>query len=257
MRDLSNSELELVNVQSSDRLDVGGTSKGNQIKWYSNNRIIKLSSMGYEDIAEVLVSNFLHYTNVKNFVDYYSCIIFEDDKFMGYGCYSYNFLASNERDITFYRLFINNGLNILPMTYDEVRENMLDLTNLDIKDYLDTCLCLDSITKNEDRHFNNLSVIKLKDGTYRESPIYDNGLSCLSDKSEFPLTIPLDVNISKIKAKPFNTNFKRQLTFVTPILINYSKFIQDCNFTSQDSIRAFKTIKFGLDEMRGVAWQEC
>lgn len=197
-----------VNVSKRNRFPL----KGNQVKWVADNKIIKLNTPNCnEGEAEAAVSHLLQFTSVKSYVKYYPCTIVEDEVFLGHDCYSENFLSEGEMDVTFYNLFDKYGYDILRMHYDDVRDRLYDITGVDFKSYIDNCLCIDAITFNEDRHFNNFSVIKSDTG-FRFAPLYDFGMSCISDK---------------VIAKPFNPNFVYQLeeARVTPVLIKYNDFI--------------------------------
>ena len=46
------------------------TSKGNQPKWQLNGRWYKADHMGYESLAEVLISQLLKQSNAPDFVEY-------------------------------------------------------------------------------------------------------------------------------------------------------------------------------------------
>lgn len=56
-------------------------------------------------------------------------------------------------------------------------------TGVDIRGYLIILAYIDSLILNEDRHFYNICLIE-KDEEYRVAPIFDNGLSLLSDTSQ-------------------------------------------------------------------------
>ena len=72
-------------------------------------------------------------------------------------------------------------------------------------------LAIDAFFLNEDRHTNNLSVIRNeKTGKYRLSPIYDNGLSLLSDLHDYPLEQDIYSMIARVQAKPFDRDFDLQ-----------------------------------------------
>ena len=49
-----------------------------------------------------------------------------------------------------------------------------------------------------------------KTGQYRLCPIFDNGLSFLSDLKDYPLDADLYANIGKVDAKPFSRDFLMQ-----------------------------------------------
>lgn len=64
---------------------------------------------------------------------------------------------------------------------------------------------------NEDRHTNNLAVIR-DDVTkkFRLCPLFDHGLSLLSDTGDYPLEYDVYDCIKRVKAKPFCTDFDEQ-----------------------------------------------
>ena len=73
-------------------------------------------------------------------------------------------------------------------------------------------LAVDAFIFNEDRHTNNiLFLYDPKKDTWKLAPIFDHGLSLLSDVKDYPLSIPINVLKRKVKAKPFNSSFKKQL----------------------------------------------
>lgn len=71
-------DLNVVHVSRRERLVSRFSTKGNQIKWRTGDKFVKLNCLGYENIAETLVSWFLHFTNIKeeDYVDYFSCMIY-------------------------------------------------------------------------------------------------------------------------------------------------------------------------------------
>lgn len=249
--------MEKIYVTKMNRVNMCGTSKGNQMKWFKDNKFIKSNTWKwYEDVSEVLVSKLLHFSNVES-LHYYPCEIIEDGRCVGGGCYSHNFLKQDEQDITFYRLAKSIGFNLNTATFDEVRDELSDFVGFDLKGYMGKCFCADAITFNEDRHFNNLSVIKSKNG-YRESPVYDFGLSCLADIFSYPLEVSVHENLKGIYAKPFHTDFGRQLTDnrITPILLDKDAFLQSIHPVSENEKRALEVIRIGLEKWKGIAWEE-
>lgn len=255
--DRNRSCVELIEVSRENRIFLGSTSKGNQIKWMKDDKFIKLNTWKwYEEISEVLVSRLLEYTDVEYFVTYYPCTVVEEGKILGDGCYSFNFLQEGEQDITFYRLLKNMGMDVSKISYDMVRDCVSDVVGFDIKPYLDRCLCLDAITYNEDRHLNNLSVIRTEHG-YREAPIYDNGLACLADIYTYPMDVPLDINLSKVYAKTFQGDFIKQIQgkFIRPICLDTENFFHHVQGESPEECRAIEVIKCGLKRTEGLAWE--
>lgn len=247
-------ELNVVHVSRRERLVSRFSSKGNQIKWRSGDKFVKLNCLGYENIAETLVSWFLHFTNIKeeDYVDYFSCMIYEDGKRLGIGCYSYDFVKEYE-EITIKDL-LNAGLRSFSISYDDLREFLIDEIKLDIKNYIDRILCVDSIVRNDDRHFDNISFL-YKDGVYKPAPIFDNGSSCMSDTFSYPFEVDFDINYTSIQAKPFRADFKSQIGYVDRLIVDYDGFINSIQFDAQESIRALEVIKRGLAEMEGISWE--
>ena len=73
-------------------------------------------------------------------------------------------------------------------------------------------LAFDALILNEDRHTNNLLFLyHFKLDTWKLAPLFDHGLSLLSDVKDYPLGVDINILKRKVKAKPFNTNFKKQL----------------------------------------------
>lgn len=249
---------EIIEVSRSQRINISSSSKGNQLKWFADNKFIKLNTYTwYEDISEVLVSHLLSFTNIKSYLKYYHCIIVEDDVKLGDGCYSYNYLSAEQRDISFYRLFKRNGFDIGRMSYDDVRETLYNITGVDYKPYIDSCLCVDAMTYNEDRHFNNLSVVAVKD-KYSFAPLYDFGLSCLADTITYPVTESVESCVERVLANPFKSSFIYQLqeARVVPILLDYNSFLNSVGELTGNEQRALEVIKLGVERTRGVAWTE-
>lgn len=243
------------------------TSKGNQTKWYLDGFYIKEDSLGYESIAEATVSELLHYVRGIDFVDYNLCtIVYGGEKH--YGCYSRDFLKSGENVRTFYKLLEMYGFRWSDVKhctgtdrYNYICDKLNSITGLDIQGYLTRVLALDYIVHNEDRHFNNLAVIECSDGTYREAPIFDNGLSLLSDIRDYPMYDSVSKCLRKVKAKPFNVNFKKQFLYTngTPLSIDIVGFLDALDiscvgFKENQFNRAVYVLKTLLKETEGLAW---
>lgn len=198
------------------------TSKGNQTKYTNSNIWIKLNYLGYEDIAEVFTSELLKCSNLEpsEYVEYKLCNINDEEKGTKFnGCVSKQFIGSGESVITIGRILQKYGLSqgyidgikdthkrlqiILEKTYME--------TGIDITDYLRKLFTLDAIILNEDRHIYNIALIVNEQGQYRIAPIYDNGLSLLSDTHNYTLDTTPDKLIRKIKARTVSSSFKKQV----------------------------------------------
>lgn len=72
---------------------------------------------------------------------------------------------------------------------------------------------LDVFFLNEDRHTNNLALIRNKGtGQFSLGPLFNNGLALLSDTHDYPLGCDIYDAIRRIKAKLFDTDFYEQLS---------------------------------------------
>lgn len=63
--------------------------------------------------------------------------------------------------------------------------------------------------------------------------MYDNGLSCLSDIFSYPMDVPLEDNLDRVYAMPFDTGFTRQLAgkFIKPVFIDTEGFFNNVTAT--------------------------
>ena len=258
----------MIYIDRNDRFLDSSTSKGNQIKWVHNNKYIKADTMGYESVSEALVSEFLKYVKGIDFVDYTMCKINEDGKIYE-GCCCDNFLSKGEEVVTLYRLlklygYIDKNGNLLcdsDKRVEFVISKVRKITEVDIRKYIYDTIKIDYIIRNEDRHLNNICLIKGNNG-YRPAPIFDNGLSLLSDTSDYPLTnIRTDILIRKVKAKPFYTSFEKQFNYTDkkPLLLDYDGFIDSLSrcyveFKDKEFERAAAVLTYNLLNLGGKVW---
>ena len=201
----------------------GHTSKGDQPKWHVRDMWYKADHMGCESLSEVIVSRLLIKSNVTDFVSYEPVEIAYGEKML-IGCSSKNFRRKGEELIPFERLhraFRGRGLaqTLAKMAepIEQIRytvELVEDVTGLKgVGRYLTTLLELDGFFLNEDRHTNNLAVIRNEDsGQFRLCPVFDNGLSLLSDLGDYPLDADVYQCISRVRAKPFHRDFDEQVS---------------------------------------------
>lgn len=250
------------------------SSKGNQTKWVYSGKFLKADSMGYESISEVVSSELEAQIQGCNYVDYSLCKIIADGK-MHSGCESDIFLKDGEEVYSFYRVLEAYYATVDAMNRDLKKFNGKDLlyrvvdvcsevTNLgksDILGYLSTVLKVDALILNEDRHLNNLGFIY--DGVnFKLCPIYDNGLSLLSDTVDYPM--PSTIYIRKVKAQPFSRDFEKQAGYITeigPLKINYKDLKERLNsYTSDFKVKEFeraKSVLLGrLELLKGKIWEE-
>lgn len=239
--DLRNSRLEPLN---------GHTSKGDQPKWQRKGKWYKADHMGYEALAEVVISRLLKKSNVKDFVSYEPVRVLYENKEKN-ACVSTNFREGNEILLPFERLhraYHGRGL-AEELAHRETGEkirytvNFLEQTTglQQVGKYLTMLLELDAFFLNEDRHTNNLAVIRNEDTKeYRLCPVFDNGLSLLSDMNDYPMEEDIYCSISHVKAKPFDQDFDEQVSAAEMLYGPQLQF----SFTRNDLIAALE----GLEE---------
>lgn len=258
LEEISNDEIEEVYVSKLNSVRGSGTSKGMQLKWYSEGRFVKLNSLGYEDIAEVLVSHFLRFTDLRDseFVVYYPCKIYEDGNYLGVGCYSYDYGVNSGvkyLDVSVGKMLKKRGKSF-GMSYEDLLDFLYNIVGFNCKGYIDKILCLDCIIRNDDRHFNNINFL-YKDDRYIPAPIYDNGCSCMSDIYTYPMEEDFHANYESIIAKPFKSSFEKQLVNNSRLLVDYEGFFNSVRVYSEEAKRALRVIKESLDRTEGIAWE--
>lgn len=231
------------------------TSKGNQPKWHINNKWYKADHMGYEALAEYVVSELLKKSNVENFVVYDLVEIKFDNK-ISVGCVSDNFRETYEMLVPLEKLHrqyfgkgFANAIAEKDETADKIKytvefvEKVTGLKN--VGEYLATILAIDAFFLNEDRHTNNIAVIRNeKTKKFRFAPIFDNGLSLLSDTNDYILDCDVYDNIKKVQAKPFDRSFDEQLNAIEYLYGSQLEFY----FKKSDIYRLIDELKAVYDE---------
>lgn len=219
------------------------SSKGNQLKWETNQIWYKADYTGYEGLAEYLISFLLEKSSLKpdEFVQYKTEEIkYKDRSFCG--CKSNDFLKAGYRLITLERLFKNlYGESLTKAIYwiEDTENRVLFLVNK-VKDmtglndfgiYLSKLLTIDAVFLNEDRHMHNIAVLVNDIGEFDYCPIFDNGAALLSDTMiDYPLDGDIEHMMKEAKSKTICQNFDEQLDAVEKL---YGKHIQ-FHFTIRD-----------------------
>lgn len=213
----------------------GHTSKGDQPKWHVGDDWYKADHMGYEALSEVMVAWMLEHSTVNDFVEYMPVLICSSDK-KYVGCQSRNFRQKGEMLIPLeklHRAYIGIGLAKKLAGIDEVEERVRYTVSFieaatgltDFGSYLSALLELDAFILNEDRHTNNIAVVRNeKTGDFRFCPIFDNGLSLMSDLNDYPLDKDLYENIEAVQAKPFSADFSEQTDAASRLYGSHLKF---------------------------------
>ncbi len=216
------------------------SSKGNQPKWFVNGIWYKADHMGYEGLAEVVVSKLLAKTNITDFVEYEPVKI-EFGYHNRSGCYSKNFLKKGYELIPLerlHRLYKKVGLAKKLQEFDNAKDRIKytvdfveSVTNIkDFGKYLTAMLEIDALFLNEDRHTNNIAIIRNPESNeFSLCPYFDQGLSLLSDLDGFWLDGNTEKHIMRVTAKPFGT-FKAQVVAAQEL---YGKQL-NIQFTMED-----------------------
>lgn len=245
--------IDLTNIEK-EKIE-NHTSKGNQPKWHIENKWYKADHMGYEAMAEYIVSELLKKSNISDFVEYDLIKIKYDNK-ESIGCASNNFKSDNEMLIPLeklHRQYFGNGLADAIARKTSVRDKITytvdfveKITGLkNVGRYFALMLEIDAFFLNEDRHTNNIAVLRdEKTKAYRLAPIFDNGLSLLSDTNDYLLEDDIYVNIKKVQAKPFDISFDEQLNVTEELYGTHLKF----QFTRNDIYKM-------MDELKSVYTQ--
>lgn len=228
----------------------GHTSKGDQPKWHVEDVWYKADHMGYEALSEVIVSWMLMYSTVEDYVAYTPVEILSTDRTY-IGCQSNNFRQEGEMLIPIeklHRAYCGVGLAKKTAEFDEVEdrirytvsfvEGATGLTDFGV--YLSTLLELDAFILNEDRHTNNIAVIRNeKTKKFRLCPIFDNGLALLSDLKDYSLENDMYACISAVQAKPFSVDFAEQIDVASQLYGSHLKF----NFTKEQMRHKMQELK--------------
>ena len=243
--------MEIINLDAVRQEPIQGyTSKGDQPKWQLGGRWYKADHMGYEALAEVLISRLLKLSNVPGFAEYEPVLIRYRGKEIP-GCVSKNFRGKDEMLVPFERLhraYKGRGLAAGLGGIDEVQERIRytahfieQTTGLtEVGKYLTLLLELDSFFLNEDRHTNNLAVIRNeKTKEFRLCPIFDNGLALLADLNDYPLDKDLYDCIRRVRAKPFDCDFDVQAEAAEKLYGMQLKF----SFSEKEASRELEFVK--------------
>lgn len=205
------------------------SSKGNQEKWYNkdNNHWYKLDRIGFEALAEAVVSDILiNYSNIEKELKY-KIVPYHIESVSVHGkertaCASPNFLKNGQSIQTVYHIL----KRVLGPDYQQILKNEKNIQNRlkliadiveqvsglkDFGKYLTLLFEIDALTANEDRHLNNIAVIE-KNGRYDYCPIFDNGEALMLDNVNFPFDVAAKSMLSVLRAKPFNCRYGKLLT---------------------------------------------
>jgi len=242
---------------------ISTSSKGDQTKWRIGNKWVKQNTRGYEGQAEVLASLVLSCSTLlkSEYVEYFPCKIVLPDGKTSIGCYSYDFRGKLQ-EVTLERLFeanftstdyiLNNKSLSTSEKFEQIMQQVQSFTGLNVRKDLARILAFDTLILNEDRHTNNiLFLYKPTEKSWRLAPIFDNGLSLLSDEQDYTPGKPLTILKRNVKAKPFNSNFYKQLKLYNgPAFISKTRLLEKLESSSYDFGRAKQVLLSQLNDPR-------
>lgn len=201
------------------------SSKGNQEKWLEDGYWYKLDQFGYEALAEVMTSKLLEFSNIEKETPFtfvrYEMQIINLHGFERVACVSKNFLKKNQSIVTVNTLFkkhsdisIKKKLARLPSDKKRVEylaNTISGITGLkEFPRYLTLLFEIDSLILNDDRHLNNIAVIR-EGNKYDYCPIFDNGAGLLSNMQILRTDIEPKGLMKSLTASPFGMTFNREL----------------------------------------------
>lgn len=240
---------------------ISTSSKGDQSKWRVGDKWVKQNTRGYEGQAEVLASLVLAHSTLqeKDYVNYYPCEIILPDGDTSIGCYSHDFRGKLQ-EVTLERLFEANFTSTDPILndkslstsekFEQILQQVQEFTGLDVRLEIAQLLAFDALILNEDRHTNNiLFLYNPVEKSWQLAPIFDNGLSLLSDEKDYVQGKPLTILKRKVKAKPFNSSFSKQLALYTgPAFIHKQKLVEVLESSTVDFGRAKQVLLSQLND---------
>lgn len=213
-------ELFEQNIRTNDRQ----SSKGNQLKWENDGIWYKADYIGYEGLAEYMISHLLKKSTLLK--DEFVLYDLERIKYKSNiytGVRSRNFLEEGWQLLTLERLFQNFfGQSLYRAIYDitecenrlrfivEQVERVTGLQNFGI--YLNKLFTIDAFFLNEDRHTHNIAVLMSTDGKFAYCPMFDHGAGLLSDtRMDYPLSEDVYELMKQTSAKTISQDFDEQL----------------------------------------------
>ena len=211
------------------------SANGNQLKFRKDGIWYKADYLGYEGLAEFVISRLVGCSNLsqEEYVTYSLVEIHEHEDVLN-GCSSPDFMNGWQM-ITLDRLFLNAfgyGVNRIFQSLQsplerlhmlvECTERITGIRAFGI--YMSKMITIDTFFLNEDRHAQNMAVMVNDLGEYRLAPFFDHGAGLLSDTT---LEYSLDQDIFKLipmaKPKTFCNDFDEQLEIAEKL---YGQHIQ-------------------------------
>lgn len=248
-------------------------SRGNQAKWCKDGLWYKQDSFGYEGLVEEMTSRFMKCVQAVDCVQYSSTWIKRKNLEPMRGCVSANFLLADSEYVSIDQLINLNAAQIQKNVKHQSTQyhiayllNYLnEVTGIDLSGYLLSTLLVDAIILNEDRHMKNLGVLYNRErNTYQLCPLFDHGLSLLSDVMAYA-SEPIAVSVARVKSRPFSTSFDKQVSAALelhkqPLLIDNDmlhRFLDSYTNEIYPEHQVQKTLlvlKYNLERTEGRVW---
>lgn len=217
------------------------SSLGDQMKWKQDGYWYKADMLGFESLAETVVSHLLKRSNIEQFAAYEPVTISYDGQ-QYRGCRSPEFKKEKEELISLERLAKNYtgfGLAKMMERITDVEERILytvelveNLTGLeDFGVYLTSLLELDAFFLNVGRHTGNIMLLyDTEKKEYRFAPVFDMAQALFSDtKNVCPPEKGMVECYHAVTAKPFSGNFDEQLKVANELYDKHLKFDLSAN----------------------------
>ncbi|WP_373894729.1 hypothetical protein ACUL41_17475 [Virgibacillus natechei] len=215
--------MDTIKIPNDAKTIISTSSKGDQAKWLVGDKWVKENTRGYENIAEYITSLVLQSSTIPStsYVSYTPCLIEMPDGTVKESCYSKDFRGTLQ-EVTLERLFeaifettndiLNNERYSTDNKFQLIMKKIYQFTGLGVSHEISQMLAFDAFILNEDRHTNNiLFLFDPNSGNWKLAPIFDNGLSLLSNVKDYPPGTPISILKRQVKAKPFSTSFVKQL----------------------------------------------
>lgn len=217
------------------------SSLGEQMKWKQDGYWYKADMLGFESLAETVVSHLLKCSNIEQFAAYEPVTIsYGGQQYRG--CRSPEFKKEKEELISLERLaksYTGFGLAKMLERITDVEERILytvelveNLTGLkDFGIYLTSLLELDAFFLNVGRHTGNIMLLyDAGKKEYRSAPVFDMAQALFSDtKNVCPPEKGMVECYHAVTAKPFSGNFDEQLKVANELYGKHLKFDLSAN----------------------------
>ena len=198
---------------------------------------------GYEGLAETVTSTLLTKTNAEELgfrTVPYRMERLEVRRRTRNGCSSPNFLMPGEAIMTLSQLLWKGvgpdwqaaagRLPNLRSWVQWIAERAMELTGLDrFGEYLTLLFEIDMLFGNEDRHLNNIAVLRTGE-SFDYCPLFDFGAGLLSNVRDYSMDIVPKSLMGQLRAQPLGTTFTRQVHAAQSVYGPQLKW----SFTSED-----------------------